>query len=360
MDFRRTGIGRVYESVLRGLLESEEVSVVQTVVPLSRREAFEAGYGGHPKIRAAFAPFEPFSPGDFLSKRRLLDGFSPRAGATLYPNMNVPLFPRAPFLFTVNDIIMMTPASSWNPVKKWLFGALTRRALARAAGLVCISEATRSEVERVFGPVPCPVRVIHPALGDEFLAADPSPRGEAPIVEGRYLLHVGIRVGHKNHAGLIRGWLEARKAYPELKLVVAGKRLWEDEVDRLRAEHGIGEELVEYRDATDAQVKNLMAHAAAFVFPSFAEGFGIPPLEAMAMGAPVVCADIPVLREVNADAAWYADPHDPASIGAGIVAVLSDPALRSRLLEAAARRLPHFSRARMAREYLSFLLDVAG
>lgn len=360
MDFRRTGIGRVYENVLAGLLASDEVAAVRTVVPSSRRAAFEASYGGHPKAGVEWAPFEPFTPGDFLSKQRLVDRFSPPADVCLYPNMNVPLFPRGKVVFTVNDLIMMSPASSWHPVKRWLFRVLTQRALRRSAGLVCISDTTRLEVERVFGRIPCPVAVIHPAIGDDFQGVDPARYREAPAVAGDYLFHVGIRVGHKNHRGLILGWLEARKAFPGLKLVVAGKRLWEDDVDRLRAEHAIGDDLVELLDASDEQVKNLMANAKAFVFPSRAEGFGIPPLEAMALGAPVVCAGIPVLREVNRDAAVYVDPDDPASIGKGIVSVLSDAALRERLRCAAEALLPHYSRARMAGDYLAFLKRIAG
>lgn len=360
MDFRRTGIGRVFENILAGLLASEEAASVRVLIPETRREPFERDYGGRPKLRVAYAPFEPFSAGDFLSKQRLFDRLPEKADIVLYPNMNVPLFPRGRFVFTVNDIIMMTGASSWSPVKKWLFRWLTSRALARADGLVCISEATRLDVERVFGRIPCPVRVIHPAIGDDFRGVDPARYREAPLLSGDYLFHVGIRVGHKNHAGLIRGWLEARRAFPGLKLVVAGKRLWEDDVDRLRAELGLGDELVEMREATDDQVKQLMANARAFVFPSLAEGFGIPPLEAMSMGTPVVCADIPVLREVNRDAAVYVDPHDPASIGQGIISVLSDAALRERLAAAAKALLPHYAKDRMAGDYLSFLREVAG
>ncbi|HEY5997552.1 MAG TPA: glycosyltransferase family 1 protein [Candidatus Deferrimicrobiaceae bacterium] len=359
MDFRRTGIGRVFENILSGLLASDGVASVQVVIPESRREPFERDYGNRPKLRVAYAAFEPFSLGDFFSKQRLFDRFPEKADLAFYPNMNVPLIPRGRFAFTVNDIIMMTGASSWSPIKKWLFRVLTARALARADGLVCISEATRRDVERVFGRIPCPVKVIHPAVGDDFQGVDPARYRESPLVSGDYLFHVGIRVGHKNHAGLIRGWLEARKAFPGLKLVIAGKRLWEDDVDRLRAEEGLGDELVEMRGATDDEVKNLMANARAFVFPSLAEGFGIPPLEAMAMGAPVVCADIPVLREVNRDAAVYVDPHDPASIGRGIVSVLSDAALRERLAAAAKALLPHYAKDRMTGDYLSFLRTVA-
>lgn len=358
MDFRRTGIGRILESLLAGLVESALVTKVQTVVPRTRREEFLGTYSGHPKIDAAFAPFEPFSPGDFLRKQRLIDRFDPPADVCLYPNMDVPLFGRGRVVVSINDIIMMTSRSSWSPIKKWLFRLLTAKALSSAQGVVCISEVTRSEVERVFGKCRVPVRVIHPCLGEDFLRADPEKYRGNPLVDGEYVLHVGIRVRHKNHAGLIRGWAEARKACRGLRLVIVGNRLWEDDVDRLRREFDLAEELVEFRHASDEEVKNLYANARAFVFPSFEEGFGIPPLEAMAMGTPVVCADIPVLREVNGDAALYVDPSSPESIGRGIRAVLSDRSLRSRLTTAGKARLVSYTGKRMTEEHLSFLEHV--
>lgn len=355
MDFRRTGIGRVYESILAGFIEREEIRGIQTLVPRDREKEFGDSFGGQTKIDAAFTDFPPFSLGDFLRKQRLIDRFSPPADIFLYPNMNVPLFPRGKIVFTVNDIIMMTSESSWSAAKRHLFRTLTARALSRCTGLVCISEFTRSEVEMAFGKGRTPVRVIHPALDEGYLRIDPERYRKAPLVPGDYILHVGIRVAHKNHRNLILGWMEARKKFPGLRLAVAGRRLWEDDVDRLRKALGLNEELLEFTGATDEEIRNLYANAKAFVFPSFLEGFGIPPLEAMAMGVPVVCADIPVLREVNADAALYADPRSPAAIGDRIVEALCEGSGKDTLVAAGKARIRHFTRERMARGYLEFL-----
>lgn len=358
MDFRRTGIGKVYESILQGFAGREEIRGIQTLVPRDREKEFRESYGGQAKIDSSYTGFLPFSPGDFLRKQRRIDRFSPPADISLYPNMNVPLFPRGKFVFTVNDIIMMTSESSWSAAKKQLFRVLTARALSRCSGLVCISDFTRCEVEKVFGKGRAPVRVIHPALGEEFLRIDPERYRKAPLVPGEYILHVGIRVDHKNHRNLILGWMEARKRVPGLRLAVAGRRLWEDDVDRLRRELGLKDELIEFTGATDEEIKNLYANAKAFVFPSFLEGFGIPPLEAMAMGVPVVCADIPVLREVNAEAALYADPRSPAAIGDRIVDVLREGSGKGTLIAAGKARIRHFTRERMAGEYEDFLKAV--
>ncbi len=98
-----------------------------------------------------------------------------------------------------------------------------------------------------------------------------------------------------------------------------------------------------------ADLEGLYAAAACTIYPTLYEGFGLPVLEAMARGAPVVCSDIPVLREVAGDAARYVDPHDPAAITAGIRAVLEDPAEAERLRAAGPERAAQFTWAATAR-----------
>jgi glycosyltransferase involved in cell wall biosynthesis len=97
-----------------------------------------------------------------------------------------------------------------------------------------------------------------------------------------------------------------------------------DDVDITVKELGLEAKVIEMESAGDATVRNLYRHAKAFVFPSLVEGFGIPPLEAMAFGVPVVCSDIPVIREVCGDAVRYAATSDPASFAAEIRNVLSE------------------------------------
>ena len=107
-----------------------------------------------------------------------------------------------------------------------------------------------------------------------------------------------------------------------------------------------------------AELRRLYQSAEALVFPSFYEGFGMPPLEAMRLGCPVIASDIPALREVCGDAALYANPHRPAEIARAIRRLMDDPELARVLRERGMRRAAMFTWERCARETLSVLVGV--
>jgi len=109
---------------------------------------------------------------------------------------------------------------------------------------------------------------------------------------------------------------------------------------------------------SDAELKALYLNARAFVFPSLYEGFGIPPLEAMACGCPVLASTAPAVMETCGNAARYFDPNEPAALAAGIQEVWHDGALRGELTLAARRRLADFSWDRGARLHLDAILEV--
>ncbi len=113
--------------------------------------------------------------------------------------------------------------------------------------------------------------------------------------------------------------------------------------------------MVEIPDPTDEEIVRLFAGAKAFVFPSFAEGFGLPPLEAMAAGVPVVCSDIPVFREVYGDAVLYVDPNRPESIAEGVREVLAGDGSSARIASRGRARADRYRRGRSVNAYLDLI-----
>ncbi|MEK7365411.1 MAG: glycosyltransferase, partial [Candidatus Deferrimicrobiota bacterium] len=113
--------------------------------------------------------------------------------------------------------------------------------------------------------------------------------------------------------------------------------------------------LIEIPDPSDDEIARLFGGAKAFVFPSFAEGFGLPPLEAMASGVPVVCSDIPVFREVYGDAVRYVDPSRPESIAEGVREILTDDGSSRRFALHGRARAELYRRERSLNAYLDLI-----
>lgn len=324
MLFRHAGIGRIYQNLLQGLAESPEISRIYTVVPEGRREDFLREYP-YDKIEAVFTDL-PFDYREYFRKGLLIRKFKPDPDIYYFPYHNVPYFLKGTVVSTICDLIPISPFYSLPWHARCRFRYLLSHALKVSTRIVCISGFTKSQVTDCFDVSPDRIEVIYPPLEDDPSRDPPALPGDGRMVKGDYILFVGSRNPHKNLKCLIDAFGRLLPEFPGLKLVIAGARMrHRDEVDDALETEGLRGRVIPYVTATDRQIGNLYSHARAFVFPSLIEGFGIPPLEAMARGIPVVCSDIPVIREVCGDTVRYADPRDPADFARAIREVLTEP-----------------------------------
>ncbi len=181
------------------------------------------------------------------------------------------------------------------------FGRKLAAAGANAQRLIASTQTVKQDVGRHVANVPV---VIVAPLGvemPEVSAVLPMSKPETP-----YFLTVGTIEPRKNHALLLNVWENWPDAPP---LLICGRRGWKNEDVFVRLDEGIAG-VQEHSDVSDGQIAHLMAGAQALLFPSFAEGYGLPPVEALARGTQVVVADLPACREVLGDDAVYLDPHD--------------------------------------------------
>ena len=266
---------------------------------------------------------------------------------------------RAPTAITVFDLVAFDPAAHAQPRAARIERATIRPALRRAAALACISGATRDELVARF-PAVAPKCSVIP------LAADPRfsrPLGHAllPVslgLQGRpYVLAVGTLEPRKNLERLVRAWTRVpADGRGEHVLALVGPRGWEDE-PILRAAHEAGAVLLGHVD--DDVLHRLYAGATAFAYPSLAEGFGLPVLEAMAAGAPVLTSDRSSLPEVAGDAALLVDPTDEGAIASGLRRLLEDSALRDDLRARGSARAALQTRAATSRATYDLLAAIA-
>jgi glycosyltransferase involved in cell wall biosynthesis len=242
------------------------------------------------------------------------------------PHVNFPLAASGKLLVTVHDAFYLSPPPEARPRldKAIYLGALMRALPRRASAIATVSDFTRRELERGLGPLRVPVEVVHNGIEPAWLApvTAPSPHDKP------YLLFVGNLKPHKNLARTLAAFSKVAARVPHDFLVVGGgdESTFRASVDaqhagRVRFVGPLGKE------ALVATVGN----AAGLVLASLYEGFGLPPLEAMACGVPVLVSRSASLPEVCGDAAAYCDAENVDDIARGIEELLTDETTRARL-----------------------------
>lgn len=212
--------------------------------------------------------------------------------------------------------------------------ARKKRALAEADHVICISEHTRRDLIELFSLPEEKVSAV--LLGFDQL---PLPVVDTPVAEALrqgkpYLLYVGLRGGYKNFSSLLRAYAASSRLRLSHRVICVGGGAFSGEERALILELGLDSEQVVQINGDDQTLALHYKYAAAFVYPSRYEGFGIPPLEAMALECPVVCSDTSSIPEVVGNAGVYFSPDDLESMRAAIESVVESEsesnALRSR------------------------------
>ena len=256
-----------------------------------------------------------------------------------------PLRSHVPAVLTIHDMLyfshpeyMTTPLYT-EPVK-WMERVASRN----ATWVLTDSRVSASEIVRYLHFPEARLQVVH-------LAGTPMSIGTAPRTRRRDLiLAMGNRRPHKNFDGLVRALALVHESVRP-QLVITGSR-GDDPLLPIVRELGL-EQWVDLRGWLSTEdLETLAATATALAVPAFAEGFGLPILEAMGSGMPVLISDLPVFREVAGDAAVYFDPADPASIARAITRVVTEDGLQDRLHHAGLARAGQFSWASVASQTL--------
>jgi glycosyltransferase involved in cell wall biosynthesis len=226
--------------------------------------------------------------------------------------------------------------------------------LTRRARVATVSEFSRRELGAVFRVPSEGIAVIHNAP-DHFAATAPDPSivARLGLAERGFFVLVGTLKPNKNVDFAVRAFRES--ALPGQKLVIVGGIH-----GHVFKGGGIAEadDLIFAGRLSDAEIAGLERRASAFLFPSLYEGFGIPPLEAMTQGCPVLAADIPAVREACGEAALYFDPRDGESLKRAMRSLLAEPERREALVAAGHANLARFSWGRSAASLLAILAEM--
>lgn len=265
---------------------------------------------------------------------------------------------RRPYLVTAHDLIRFTdlgggPARISRPTRRdRLYLRADAAGVRGAAAVLAVSGHTRDDLVRRLELPPSRVHVVHEGLDHDLFR--PVPRR---LVDGRYLLFVGSEHPRKNLPTLLRAFARvvADPRCADVRLVKVGspgdeEAPFHEPTRRALDELRLGDRVLFTGEVPDDDLPAYYSHAECLVLPSRAEGFGFPPLEAMACGAPVVVSTAGALPEVAGGAALLVEPDDVDGLAAALCRVLDDPSLRGRLREAGLRRAAEFTWDRTAAE----------
>ena len=273
------------------------------------------------------------------------------------PNLfSVPRDLSCPYVMTVHDILEhLSRTREQTGFWRFMHFQLTKRVLSGAARIFAVSNFTKLEIEKLFGIPPSRIEVVYNAIDERLLQGHANPADRQLIVE-RYqvtypfLLYAGRISPHKNVVRMIEAFsalkteLGKEQVYPDLKLIIIGDDLsGNPDLRRTVIRSGVQND-VRFLGFVPIEVLRTFYDAAKiFVFPSLYEGFGLPPLEAMVHGTPVVTSNVTSLPEVVGNAAVLVHPENVFEIMRALHRVLLDQSLREKMKERSYRQAAKFS-----------------
>lgn len=268
-----------------------------------------------------------------------------------FDHIGVPLFSkRGRYVATIHDVIPLIWPQFVTRKHRLVVAAACRRIRQQADLVIVPSDATREDVVRYLHIAPDRIAVV-PWGCDERFQPRHNPERLAIVQQkyglpASYFLCVGTLEPRKNVSALLKAYAIVREAcrVEETKLVVAGRKGWlYAEIFATVQALGLGQDVIFTDFIEDEDLPDLYRGARLLVFPSLYEGFGLPILEAMASGVPVVASHTSSMPEVAGDAALLIDPRKPPEIAAGISRVLTDDQLRRTLIQRGLARVQRYT-----------------
>jgi glycosyltransferase involved in cell wall biosynthesis len=354
----RTSSGRYIERLLHYL---QQIDSQHTFNVLLKPED-EAGWSpSNSRFTVIVCPHKEFSFDEQVGYLQQLNKIRTEYGSDLVHFA----FPQQPVLYrgkTVTTVHDLTTLRFANPdkqplifkVKQLIYARVIKTAVRKSKAVIAISEFTKADLVNYTLINPAKVTVTLEAA--DVISTPPTPLQD--LQNKQFIMYVGRPTPHKNLPKLIEAYALLRSRHPDLVLVLAGKK----DANYQRIEAALPENLKNHIHftgfVTEAELRWLYENTAAYVFPSLAEGFGLPGLEAMMHGAPVVSSNASCLPEIYGDAAHYFDPLDAQAISDAIEEVLTDQNLRQALIAKGYEQASKYSWQRMAEQTMAIYDEV--
>lgn len=269
-----------------------------------------------------------------------------------FPHYNLPFIVPRNSVFTIHDFIQFKFPEYFNKNMVMLAKLILNNSVKKAKKIIVVSKSTASDFESYFPEYKSKLKVVYNGVSENFKVLDVEEKKKFKRQNhlDKYLLFVGNNKPHKNINALIDAFLMVKRRFSDLKLVLISQGL---DLDAFNIKNK--EDFIVINNINDDLLVKYYNCASIFVLPSFYEGFGLPVLEAMACGCPVIASNVSSLPELCAGAAILVNPYDSVSIKKAIEDIFSSNNLRNNLIKKGLERSKEFSWDKTSKKYLEVL-----
>ncbi len=275
------------------------------------------------------------------------------------PYFNAPVLYGGSYILTIHDLTIRHfntgLATTRHPflyaIKRFGYEVVLRHGIRHASALLTVSQTVKDDIVREFGVDPGAIWITREGVDPSLVG---TPR-RIPGLPSRYFLYVGNAYPHKNLNTLLKAYAIYRmQSVKPAKLIIVGTRdyFYERLCDTI-SQMNVTTDVIIFGHATDAQLRALYSNAIALVFVSLAEGFGLPAVEALALGCPVICSDIPVFHEHLNGLATYVDARNPRAIADALISMEKERPAAAAVRMNAQAIISRFNWSKMAADTLS-------
>ncbi len=276
-------------------------------------------------------------------------------------HFNIPLLYRRPFAVVIHDITLIDfPGKKMNHWwHRMAFYLIFRKAIKKSKGIATVSKYTKNQIIKRFKAKKEKIKVIYNGIDEKFSKQKKSSVKKFGIKKP-YFLYTGVWREHKNILGLIHAFSKTIKNGLDAELVLTGGRneIYAQEVKNLIKKKKLTKKVILPGLVPEEDLLILFKNAHAFVFPSFSEGFGLPPLEAMASGVPVTCSSTTSLPEVCGKSVLFFNPYQSENMAKKMIQIFTDEKLRTKLIEKGYKQAKKFTWENCAQVNSEFLQNL--
>lgn len=276
------------------------------------------------------------------------------------PHYNAPFYLPENSVITIHDLIHFKFPQYFGSLKVKFAKIVLGNGVKKAKSIIVDSNSTARDLKSMFPDSGNKIEVVHVGVSKSFSVLDNRKVADFKRKNklNNYILYVGNKKPHKNLQGLAEAYIDVKKTFKDLKLVIIGKKFKDLDIRDMFKNEADLTDVIELENIPDNEIVYYYNGASAFVFPSFYEGFGLPPLEAMACGCPVIVSDTSSLPEICGDGAYYVNPESINSIAKGIYDVLSDENLQKSLISKGLKRTNLFNWEKAAKKTINIFKEL--